>query len=131
MDLFEKWIELNSIGKWIRGFVLVLVYVDVRTNDPHLDSPAHWGENCGYSRKEMYKPAKNGENSSMTYFLSILKCFFLLPLVREAMRVTPMQCVSRREMSSGWRVDSRFKKDNNDSKTTTITITAIQQQLQQ
>ena len=43
MDLFEKWIELNSIGKWIRGFVLVLVYVDVRTNDPHLDSPLAGG----------------------------------------------------------------------------------------
>ena len=93
----EEWIELNSIGKWIRGFVLVLVYVDVRTNDPHLDSPAHWGENCGYSRKEMYKPAKNGEKYSMTYFLSTLKYFFLLLLVREAMWVTPM-CLLERDV---------------------------------
>ena len=43
LNALEGWIEFNSIGKWIRGFVLVLVYVDVRTNDPHLDSPLTGG----------------------------------------------------------------------------------------
>ena len=127
--LWRGGLNLIQLESGLGGVVLVLVYVDVRTNDPHLDSPlaggrivAILGRKCiNQSRMEKFFHEILSFNSEIL-FSSSSSCS---RSDEGDTNVSPGErCQVDGESTLG------FKKTD-DSKTTTITITTIQQQLKQ